>query len=287
MDSFVEQQFRLLTTSPNYKEEEDNIMMFYLTLPSNSSLQFYPDNTLTNFTTQLAHAVDLTGAWEVGLAEIQYPHTWHNVHQEDGWIQVTNNHGQKGKMILPPGQYDTPEELIGGLNEMIEKRHYYNHAYKKMEVEAVPTNTKPMEFSYHGITKKATIRIKRNCRITMSEMLTSMLGMQSRHMSAGTHKGTNVVDVNQGFHSLYVYCNVVEARPVGDCEVPLLRIVPVEGKSGQIITKTYENIQYIPVLQKHFRTVEIDIKKDTGESVPFELGKLVVTLHFRKRRPIL
>ena len=88
------------------------------------------------------------------------------------------------------------------------------------------------------------------------------------------------MDVNQGFYSLYVYCNLIEPRIIGDSEVPLLRIVPVEGHSGKMITKPYENIQYVPMLQKHFRTIEIDKKKDTGQRVPFELGKLVVTLHF-------
>ena len=49
--------------------------MFYLTLPSNNSLQFYPQNTVTEFTTQLAQSPNLQGQWEVGLAELQYPHT--------------------------------------------------------------------------------------------------------------------------------------------------------------------------------------------------------------------
>ena len=44
--------------------------MFYLTLPSNSSMNYYPDNTLAHYTTALAQEVDLSGRWEVGLSEI-------------------------------------------------------------------------------------------------------------------------------------------------------------------------------------------------------------------------
>ena len=58
--------------------------MFYLTLPSNSSQQFCPENTLTHFATQLSHPVHLQGQWEVGVAEMQYPNTWHNIHDGDG-----------------------------------------------------------------------------------------------------------------------------------------------------------------------------------------------------------
>ena len=109
--------------------------------------------------------------------------------------------------------------------------------------------------------------------------------MSIRQFAEGTYEGVHVVDVNQGFCSLYVYCNIIEPRPVGDSEVQLLHIVPIEGKSGQMITKTCKQIQYLPLLQKHLRTIEINIRKDTGENVPFGLGKLVITLHFRKLWP--
>ena len=48
---------------------------FYLTLPSNSSMDYHPENTLTNFVTRLPTVIDLEGSWEVALMEIQYPHT--------------------------------------------------------------------------------------------------------------------------------------------------------------------------------------------------------------------
>ena len=46
---------------------------FYLTLPSNSSMDYYKGNSLVNFTTRLPNAIDLNGDWEVGLVEIRYP----------------------------------------------------------------------------------------------------------------------------------------------------------------------------------------------------------------------
>jgi hypothetical protein len=58
--------------------------MFYLTLPSNSSMDYFPDNTLTHFTTRLPQMMDLDGSCEIGLAEIQYPHSWYNIKQRRG-----------------------------------------------------------------------------------------------------------------------------------------------------------------------------------------------------------
>ena len=58
----------------------DQIMSdFYLTLPSNSSMDYNKANTLANFTTWLSNTIDLTGDWEVGLVDIQHPHNWYNV----------------------------------------------------------------------------------------------------------------------------------------------------------------------------------------------------------------
>ena len=264
--------------------------MFYLTLPSNSSLQFYPENTLTHFTTHLPHTINLQGQWEVGLAEIQYPHTWHNLSDGEGWITM-KKYGKENRLTLPLGQYDTPEQLIASLNELFEEPHT-SYSTKRPEIDILPAspsvrNIVDVHFSYHNVTQKTTISVQPGIQVELSNTLRVMLGMKEMQLSEGTHEGVHVVDVNQGFYSLYVYCSIVEPRPEGDCKVPLLRIVPVEGKSGQMVMKTYENIQYIPLIQKNFRTIEIDIKKDTGEIVPFELGKLVVTLHFRKQRPYL
>jgi len=64
-----------------------------------------------------------------------------------------------------------------------------------------------------------------------------------------------------------------------------LRTVNIGGKEGLTINRIYQNVQYVPLHRKQFDTVEIDIRDDTGRRVPFERGKVVVTLHFRQRKP--
>ena len=94
-----------------------------------------------------------------------------------------------------------------------------------------------------------------------------------------------MVDMAQGFCSLYVYTNVVESRVVEHSVVPLLRIVPIKGKHGDVVSKSFDNVQYIPVLHKELTSIEIDIRDDAGRRVPFERGRVTVTLHFRRRKP--
>ena len=91
------------------------------------------------------------------------------------------------------------------------------------------------------------------------------------------------VDLSRGFKSFYVYSSLVEPRIVGDKIVPLLRIVPITGRNGEMVTTRFDHVQYIPVMRREFGTVETEIRDNSGRPVPFERGKVTVTLHFRRR----
>ena len=52
---------------------------FYLVLPSNASMGTHPKHTLAQYITNLPRRISLSGDWECGLTEIQYPHDWYNI----------------------------------------------------------------------------------------------------------------------------------------------------------------------------------------------------------------
>ena len=58
-------------------------MAFTITLPSNSSMSTFPDNTLTTYTTLLAEYVSLSEHYECALMEVTCPTTWYNLLPED------------------------------------------------------------------------------------------------------------------------------------------------------------------------------------------------------------
>ena len=54
---------------------------FYVTLPSNASLDMF-DDTLTHYRVQMGAPLTFDeGEWLVGMTDIQYPNTWQNVHE--------------------------------------------------------------------------------------------------------------------------------------------------------------------------------------------------------------
>jgi hypothetical protein len=98
-------------------------------------------------------------------------------------------------------------------------------------------------------------------------------------------EGRRMIDMQRGFYSLFVYCDLVEPVLVGDMKAPLLRTINIKGKDGEMINRIFQNVQYAPLQKKHFETIEINIRDDEGKPVPFERGRVIVTLHFKQRRP--
>jgi hypothetical protein len=239
--------------------------------------------------TRLANAISLTGEWEVGLSEIQYQHSWQNLERTEGRF----TYAQNGKHVedyplqnyltktlrLSPGYYETPSVLAEAINSLIKE------AACGVKFETYP------RFKYNHITKRLNADIPSMSRVQFSPALCSMLGVGGRQNPIENEeesnlewKSTNACDINRGFSSLYVYCNVLEHVAVGDTKAPLLRIVRATDKSGYNEHMIYEKPLYVPLQQKTFDSIEIDIRTDVGNPIPFEYGKVIVTLHFRRSK---
>ena len=50
---------------------------FYISLESNADLKNHPNNTQNNFKVTLQTPIDLRDEWETGLAQLIFPHSWH------------------------------------------------------------------------------------------------------------------------------------------------------------------------------------------------------------------
>ena len=92
---------------------------FYMTLPSHSSMNYYPKNTVTKYKTHLAQPISLEGDWEVGLFEFEYHRTWYNVEEKDSKIKFDHMKDDKvvrEKISIPCGYYTSIEELTDRIN---------------------------------------------------------------------------------------------------------------------------------------------------------------------------
>ena len=103
------------------------VAQFYFHLPSNSSLNKFPNNTLTEYRVGLPQTVSLIGDWEVGLTEIHYPDSWNNVQGNlQGRFYVWNQELDVmwEALIVSSGHYSSIEAIMKELVDN-EKRFFY------------------------------------------------------------------------------------------------------------------------------------------------------------------
>jgi hypothetical protein len=246
-------------------------MSFYVTLPSNSSLQYFPDNTCTNYITKLKIPIQLEGLYEVALTEVSLPFNWSSI--VDGGIIVTNNE-KNVKTIIKLNWYidQTVNDIVDYLNKSLRE--------KKL----------PLVFSYDMHSYLFSLFIPNNFAIQFNSNTGKELGFGFT-IAEGSTKMTNFSanhpvppHINK-ISSLYLYTDIIEHQFVGDTFAPLLRTIAVPNnlRYGDNISHNYIQPHYIPVTRNNIDNIEIDLRSDTGELIQFASGKIIVKLHFRIR----
>ena len=230
------------------------VTLCYLHVPSNSSLDKFPNNTLKEYHVGLPQTVSFTGDWEVALTKIHYPHGWNNVQGNFGNRFFLRNQELSGvweALIIPPGHYSSIEDILSRMKGLIENVKRFND---------------DVTFSYDTFTRKVTVQLQNNEELFFGN-IGYLLGFSLEEIISNTSTAKRQVDLEYGFQDLFIYYDIIQSQYVGDALAPLLRIVPVEGKVGERESKSFLRPQCLPVSRKQFETVKVDIKTDTGESI--------------------
>ena len=236
----------------------------YITLPSNSSMNYFPDNTLASFKTKLLSPLELHDQWEVGLAEIIYPYTWFNINFTNNQFKFLLNDEVIIVLRIPEGYYKDIEIVCRALVDILPLRLHNN-----------------INIFQDSTSKRVHIELDQVSGLYLSEGLGQVFGYPEG-LVTGQQKSPFPPDLEGGINTLYVYTDIVDEQRVGDVTAPLLRIVSVpRRRAGEFVTFTYGTPHYVPVKSKYVDTIQVDIRSDFGEKIPFQRGRVVIKLHFR------
>lgn len=246
---------------------------FYVVLPSNASLNTFPNNKIHTFKTKIASELPCDkGEWTVGLTEISFPTSWPNL--IGGSISLKFRQDSSPlQFMLPDGVYRSVDELLKVINGILK------NADVKDEIVI-----------YHDAIRNRVLLLVRESQlgfgVSFSKNIANILGLMKsspEYYTAGKYTELPA-DINDGMSSIYLYANICGKRLVGDTMVPLLRVIPTDPSNHTSSVKwvRFRNIEYVPVNRNNSDIIEINIRRDNGDIVPFESGKVVVTLHFRK-----
>lgn len=266
---------------------------FYMVLPSNSSMDYYNDNTASRYTTLLPKQIDLDGEWVVGLSEIQFPCNFlHISNSVESSIKILNDAGDLppvlrdiGKVYepiicsLPNAVFRDVSDLIFTLNEAMDMKEHFKFEYSKGQ-------------GFVTIKKICTVNACGNRQhwLYLSDKLANMLGFKRGKLffndATPSQEGDLPSSLSRGLpDSLFVYSDICSPYVTGDVQSALLRMVPFNTSAysyGSTHCVTFSTPHYIPLIRNSFRTIEMDIRSHLGELIPFEYGPLSVTLHFKR-----
>jgi len=292
---------------------------FYITLPSNTKQ--FSTNRLSSYRVRLPHRLQLEGpGWEVALVEAIYPHSWFNftpdTNQKTSDLSVyvaipfTDNENRQGtytkwiSIAIPVNHYSTAENLIDAINDQIslvtnqEYTKYVEFVSRrkvKIILESLP---RLIEFDYDMGMNRVLLHANDTeivQKIRMSPLLAYILGFdRGNHtildkefrmvtQEKKSKQAEHPPDMKAGLYALYIYCDIVENQIVGDSLVPLLAKVPILGEYNSVSYTVFNPPMYLPLLRQEIETVEVEIKDDANNQIPFQYGKVVLTLHFRRR----
>jgi hypothetical protein len=257
-------------------------------------MNYFPDNTVAQYTTKLPHPICIDGDYEVALTELIYPMDFHNFVPKDKYslryppdtMPIWDTRLSSHNLVnweLKSGYFEHVNELVDYLNKDLLK------AFKTLYSG---------EFIRHP--RKTFFRIENEC---MRFNVPALLELEStpsvaevyfnaadaglsknliRQLKIGKKEAFKLSDPYSENRLMYVYSDIVSPNMVGDVQTPLLRVVALKGNRGDMISEVFHNPYYVPVARRGFDTIEININTELGEPMPFGSGKSVAVLHFRK-----
>lgn len=284
---------------------------FFVTLLSNSSMNFFPDNKTSSFTVQLAEKITLNESWSVGVAEIHYNYNFFNVTPNNNTVKVTiTNEMDKERSMknvtspeagvkkipyrssstkpnssdsatqtniikITPGYYVSSMDLVNIVNSEIKQR-FGLFTGDIISIDKInnrtQVNKKNSHFALDSISFEARLA-----------------------MQLGFEPDENILDYNLSPHigniifgvpdQMLIYTDIIEPTYIGHEKAYVLKIVNTNTQSykfGDTCYKEYSHIHYMRVQKREFESISVDIRDYTGAFLPFQHGVLTIKLHFKK-----
>ncbi|KAF4518578.1 hypothetical protein B566_EDAN015729 [Ephemera danica] len=253
---------------------------FYLTLPSNSSFDAFPDNKTSCFTTHLPQRISLQGQYEVAVVECHFPRTFANINNTNNIIYYGRKNKHMKKFKLPIGYYS--------ITDIIKKINSHQDLSNFLELKFIDGRIKTFP---SGEGKNPILRAHAEGgysidQVSLSGNLAMQLGFQINVNLMDTQISEREPTVVLGLPSqIYLYCDIVEQQYIGDTLAQLLRIIHMDNLNyifGTDMVAHFESPHYIPLKKSEFETIEIDLRTDRGSPVPFIFGTACIKLHFRR-----
>jgi hypothetical protein len=254
---------------------------FYVTLPSDSSVYYFPNNTIANFTTKLVTPIQLRpDQWEVGLVVISYPGVC-----KKRLLLNTLRLGSE-EISFPVKHYESVHDLLANMP-------YFREPYKKDKFISTFNEYINKYETYNNLINSCmgenSLRIRDNVVSHFPNRvyngLEDLAETIMNHANCHSNKVTVPMRYNYNFalpEPVYVYADVVKPNLIGDSYVKFLTTLDFPSSTGY---HRFSHPLYTPIEQSFIESIAIRLVTKNDDDVMFNGSDIpsVVTLHFKKK----
>lgn len=283
----------------------------YVTLLSNSSLKYYPENSLSRFTVKLPNAINLDSneKWYVGLTNVSHTSIGKEPKPQHIKIKIKST-GKQGflneKLInllnAAPNFYQKVKEknFFDQYKTGIElKKYVYVKGQPFIQIELLKGDNiiiicdeeyLPRQFFdiiFSQIKKekwKAFIKSFQD-DIIQFEATEEVNSKIQKIKDEYVEEITTFINVPLPFYICF-YTDIIKPRSIGDTNTRCLYMCPLGTFTDRSKALAYEidNVQYCPIEKHNISEINILIADENGEQINFEGGVFMtcLVLHFRK-----
>ena len=271
----------------------------HLTLPSNASMERYPENKPQNFTTMLAKPMELTGRWSVALRSIAYPNNSLDI--MDNNLLTLIFHVEREIISADISIRDIRVSSLEGLCRYLQ-RAFFDRLFKDSDtmlqsaIEAGFTRTIPITFSYSEYTMKVKIEctgIEASLDFTYASEIQAMLGIENsmralpllgvrpseaNFLLRGSPilslpiKGSKAATFKAQKPGFFIYTDIIKPHRVGDSFSKLIQYAPFD-KDSMIGYKEYINPMYFEIETNIIHTIQIRLCDSSCKDIKFPAGQ--------------
>jgi len=250
-----------------YQSHETDMDSFYQTLFSDASLDYFPNNSISNFVNHLHSPITLENElFEVALVKYSYVYTSPFI--------------TKGHLLLKTWDLENRMLPVFATKNLFSTKDIARNIEDQAGCVFLKENSDnlwTMEVNYKEYNK-----------VELEHQTAAKLGLTDYYHEVidgiGMLRGRMQPYFNNGQTRMQIYTDLIKPQCVGDISAPLLLIENYEGVNGYPTTKSVNNPQYFELSSNMIDNIRIYIKSETGENLPFTFGNFCAQLHFRRKR---
>lgn len=237
--------------------------ILYVTIHSQDSMDYFPDNIASDFVVRLPYKLELNGRWNVGVNQIWLTKHWFNI--SNAWIQISVNGSEFEEYYLTSGCYDDNLTLLRELNLLIER-----------------VSKDAAHFTLNHLNDRVTIDVADGVMIKLSRNICTLIGWDFDTVISSSWTSEKSMDINADYRMIMVCADFISEQLFGDKVAKVVKILDCSSQYyGEMV---HDNVltDNAMICKDMIDTMHIQLKDRSGRVLKCIAGSCAIQLRLTR-----